>query len=167
MDNFTTVLYPILFTLLTGFVGYATKEAVKLIPKAVNLLVAKIGLTNYAKSKEVATDVFKKVNENNRLGLLVNSKADEFETLIKAKLPNISDADISLFRQSIADDYNINKPAIEKALEPVTTIATKKYYDDDGIELVKKVDEVILPIVSATVATSATTQQATSPTPTV
>jgi len=157
MDNFTTVLYPILFTLLTGFVGYATKETVKLIPKAVNLLVAKVGLTNYTKGKAVAVDVFKKVNENNRLGLLANTKADEFETLIKKKIPNISDADISLFRQSIADDYNINKPAIVKALEPVTATATKKYYDDEGIELVKKVEEVITPNTIA-----ATTQQVTS-----
>jgi len=142
MDNFTTVLYPILFTLLTGFVGYATKETVKLIPKAVNLLVAKIGLTNYTKGKTVAVDVFKKVNENNRLGLLANTKADEFETLIKKKIPNITDADISLFRQSIADDYNKNKPAIAKALEPVTVIPTKKYYDDEGIELTQIVPQI-------------------------
>jgi len=163
MDNFTTILYPILFTLLTGFVGYATKEAVKLIPKAVNLLVAKIGLTNYTKGKAVAVDVFKKVNENNRLGLLANTKADEFETLIKKKIPNISDADISLFRQSIADDYNINKPAIVKALEPVTAIPTKKYYDDEGIELVKKVEEVIISngnIAAATQQVSSTTATA-------
>lgn len=144
MTTFTTILYPILFTLLTGFVGYAIKETVKLIPKAVTLLVAKVGLTNYTKGKAVAVDVFKKVNENNRLGLLANSKADEFETLIKAKLPNISDADISLFRQSIADDYNKSKPAIVKALEPVVTTVTPtfKYVDANGNELIPKVEPV-------------------------
>ncbi|MFA6867560.1 MAG: hypothetical protein WCR54_08630 [Clostridia bacterium] len=133
MDNFTTVLYPILFTLLAGFVSYALKESVKLIPQVVKLLVAKIGLTNYTKGKAVAVDVFKKVNENNRLGLLANTKADEFETLIKKKIPNITDADISLFRQSIADDYNKNKPAIEKVLEPVKADPVIKYYAADGI----------------------------------
>ena len=133
MDFITTVLYPVLFTLLTGFVGYAIKESVKLIPKAVSLLVAKIGLVNYNKGKVVAVDVFKKVNENNRLGLLANTKADEFETLIKKKIPNITDADISLFRQSIADDYNKNKPAIEKVLEPVKADPVIKYYAADGI----------------------------------
>lgn len=117
MKEFTDVLYPVLFTLLTGFIGYAIKEAIKLIPKVVSLLVAKIGLANYTKGKTVAIDVFKKVNENNRLGLLVNSKADEFETLIKAKIPGISNADISLFRQSIADDYNQNKDSVIKAIE--------------------------------------------------
>jgi len=133
MDNFTTVLYPILFTLLAGFVSYVLKESVKLIPQVVKLLVAKIGLTNYTKGKAVAVDVFKKVNENNRLGLLANTKADEFETLIKKKIPNITDADISLFRQSIADDYNKNKPAIEKVLEPVKADPVIKYYAADGI----------------------------------
>ena len=133
MDNFTTVLYPVLFTLLAGFVSYALKESVKLIPQVVKLLVAKIGLTNYTKGKAVAVDVFKKVNENNRLGLLANTKADEFETLIKKKIPNITDADISLFRQSIADDYNKNKSAVVKALEPIKVDPVIKYYAADGI----------------------------------
>ena len=114
-----------------------------MIPQAVKLLIAKIGLTNYNKGKAVATDVFKKVNENDRLGLLVNTKADEFTTLIKAKIPGISDADISLFRQSIADDYNKNKPAILKVLDPITATPIVKYYDASGIELVQKVDTVI------------------------
>ena len=141
MANFTTVLYPVLFTLLTGFVGYAVKKSVTLIPQVVKLLVAKIGAVNYNKGKVVAIDVYKAVNENNRLGLLVNSKADEFETLIKTKLPNISDSDIKLLRQSIADDYNQNKPAIVKALEPVETTITPiiKYVDAAGNELVQKV----------------------------
>ena len=142
MTTFTTILYPILFTLLTGFVGYAIKESVKLIPQVVKLVVAKIGLTNYTKSKAVAVDVFKKVNENNRLGVLINSKSDTFATLIKAKIPGITDADISLFRQSIADDYNKEKPAIVKALDPVINTVTPitKYFDANGIELIQKIE---------------------------
>lgn len=146
INNITVVLYPVLFTLLTGFVGYAAKEGVKLIPHVVTLIVAKIGAVNYNKAKIVAVDTYKAVNENNRLGLLVNSKADEFETLIKTKLPNISVSDIALLRQSIADDYNSGKAAVVKELDPIvnTVIPTVTYKDENGNELVKKIVEAIV-----------------------
>lgn len=116
MQDFLTILYPVLLTILTGFLGLLGKEVVKIAPKLIDFVVAKIGLTNYTKSKLVAMDVWNVVEEHFRLsnviGDTVQAKIKLFETLIRQKIPGISDANIELFRQAIAGEFNRDKPLI-------------------------------------------------------
>ncbi|WP_291634784.1 hypothetical protein [Clostridium sp.] len=141
MQNFLDVLYPILLTVLTGFLAYIGKEVVKLAPKIIDFVVAKVGLTNYTKSKLLALDIFNLIEEHFRLseiiGDTVQAKQIMFETLIKQKIPGITDANIELLRQSIAGEFNKNKPLIIKAIEDPVTIAEPiiKYFNSNGIEL--------------------------------
>jgi len=138
MNDFLTILYPVLLTILTGFLGYVGKEVVKLIPKIITFVVAKIGLTNYQKTKLVSLDIWNIVEEHFRLsniiGDTVQSKITLFETLIKQKLPLITDKEINDFRQAIAGEINKDKPLMLKAIEDPITIVTPiiRYYAADG-----------------------------------
>lgn len=113
MQEFLDVLYPILLTFITGFLAYLSKEVVMLAPKLVEFVVAKVGLTKYQQSKSFAIDVFNIVEEHYRLNELIGStvqaKITMFETLIKQKIPGITDAQIINFRQAIAGEFNKNK----------------------------------------------------------
>ena len=139
MQDFLSILYPVLLTILTGFLGYIGKEVVKLAPKLIDFVVAKIGLTNYTKSKLIALDIWNIVEEHFRLnqiiGDTVQSKIILFETLIKQKIPGITDAEIETFRQAIAGEFNKDKPLIIKAIDdPITVVAPIiKYFAADGI----------------------------------
>jgi len=141
MQDFLSILYPVLLTILTGFLGYIGKEVVKLAPKLIDFVVAKIGLTNYTKSRLVALDVWNIVEEDFRLNELigdtVQAKQIMFKTLIKQKIPGITDANIELFRQAIAGEFNKDKPLVIKAIENPVTVATPiiKYFAADGTEL--------------------------------
>ncbi|MBU3126730.1 hypothetical protein [Clostridium tagluense] len=147
MQNLSNVIYPILLAILTGVLGYIGKEVVKLVPKLVDFVIAKIGLTNYQKSKLVAMDVWNIVEEdfrlNNIIGDTVQAKIVMFETLIKQKTPGITDSQIANLRQAVAGEFNKNKPLIIKAIEEATApiinvIAVTpiiKYVAPDGTEL--------------------------------
>ena len=117
MQDFLSLFYPVLLTFLTGFLAYVGKEVVKLTPKLIDFVVAKIGLTKYQKSKLVAMDIWNVVEEHFRInqiiGDTVQAKITMFETLIKQKIPSITDADIELFRQAIAGEVNKIKPVLE------------------------------------------------------
>ncbi|HEY8889237.1 MAG TPA: hypothetical protein VIM70_03120 [Clostridium sp.] len=121
MNDFLSIFYPILFTSLTGFLAYAGKELVKFTPKIVDYLVAKIGLTNYQQTKSIAWDIWNIVEEHFRLSEIVGDKVQlkvaMFETLIKEKIPGIPDDEIQTIRQSIAGEFNKDKPLIITALE--------------------------------------------------
>lgn len=148
MQDFLSILYPVLLTILTGFLGYIGKEVVKLAPKLIDFIVAKIGLTNYTKSKLVALDIWNIVEEDFRLnkiiGDTIQAKQIMFETLIKQKIPGITDAQIENFRQAIAGEFNKDKPLIIKAIEDPVTIAEPiiKYFNANGIELTELIPKV-------------------------
>jgi len=116
----------VIIAILIALIGYIGKKVVEVVPRLVDLTVAKIGLAKYTKTKAIATDIFNKVNEDGRLGTLVNSKSDTFVALIRTKIPSITDADIDLLRQSLSGEYNKDKPVIIKAIEdvavPITTV---------------------------------------------
>jgi len=137
-------LQTVLIAILIALIGYIGKKVVEVVPKLVDLTVAKIGLTKYTKIKAIATDIFNKVNEDGRLGNLVNSKSDTFVTLIKIKIPSITDEDIDLLKQSLAGEYNKDKPAVIKEVEApiVAAVPIVKYYDANGVEL-----QPVIPIV--------------------
>jgi len=155
MQDFLLILYPVLLTILTGFLGYIGKEVVKLAPKLIDFVVAKIGLTNYTKSKLVALDIWNIVEEEFRLNELIGdtiqAKQIMFKTLIKQKIPSITDAQIENFRQAIAGEFNKDKPIMLKVLglEDSITIAEPiiKYFNADGIEL----QPIVSPISEATI----------------
>lgn len=111
------IIIPVLNVVLVAIIGYLGKEIVKLVPKLVEFIIAKIGLTNYTKAKTIAADIFNKVEEDGRLGKLANSKIAEFEKLIKMKIPGITDEEIEFLRQAIAGEFNKDKPAIIQAID--------------------------------------------------
>ncbi|MBU3160666.1 hypothetical protein KPL37_13015 [Clostridium frigoris] len=121
MNDFLSIFYPILFTFLTGFLAYVGKEVLKFAPKVAEYWVAKIGLTNYQETKAIAWDIWNVVEEHCRLSQVVGDKVQVkvtmFETLIKQKVPGITNAEIEIIRQSIAGEFNKNKPLIINATE--------------------------------------------------
>ena len=129
MNDFSTIFYPILFTFITGALAYVGKEILKFVPKIVDYLVAKIGLTNYEKTKAIAWDIWNVVEEHFRLSEIVGDKVQVkmamFEILMKEKVPGITNNEIEMIRQAIAGEFNKDKPlvirAIEKASETVET----------------------------------------------
>lgn len=121
MNDFSSIFYPILFTFLTGALAYVGKEVLKFVPKIVNYLEAKIGLTNYEKTKAIAWDIWNVVEEHFRLseidGDKVQVKMAMFETLIKQKIPEITNNEIETIRQAIAGEFNKDKPLVIRAIE--------------------------------------------------
>lgn len=140
------LITPIINAALIAILGLIGKEVVKVVPKVIDLIVAKIGLANYQKYKAIAIDIFNKIEEDGRLGKLVDSKMKTFENLIKAKIPGITDSEIELLRQAIAGEFNKDKPAVEKALDqPVQEVKVEpkvKYIAPDGTEL-KPINNII------------------------
>jgi hypothetical protein len=121
MNDISSMFYPILLTLLTGILGFVGKEVIKFVPLIVDYLVAQIGLTNYQKTKAIAIDIWNVIEEHFRLsemiGDKVQAKMDMFETLIKQKVPGISNDEIETIRQAIAGEFNKDKPLIIEAIE--------------------------------------------------
>jgi len=121
MKEFLDQIIPILMTTLIGvliaFIVYIGQAIVKLVPKIVDFIIAKIGLAKYQQTKAVTQDVWNKVEEDGRLGNLATSKADAFETYIQEKFPGITDEDIILFRQAIAGEVNKDKPIIKATID--------------------------------------------------
>lgn len=156
MQYFTTILYPVLLAILTGFLGFLGKEVVKLVPKLIDFIVAKIGLTKYQKTKLVGSDIWGIIEEHFRLneiiGDTVEAKRKMFESLIKIKIPSITDADIEFVRQAVAGEVNKDKSLIIKAIEDPITIATPiiKYFNAEGIELqpINTIIDTTAPIVN-------------------
>ncbi|HEY8804299.1 MAG TPA: hypothetical protein VIM42_04190 [Clostridium sp.] len=116
-------LYPILGILLTGFGTFLTKEAVKVFPEVIKFVIAKTGDINYDKDMKIAISIFKAIEEDSRLFQLFDSKINQFETMIKAKIPSITSDEIDLFRQSIASEFNKDKPVVVQAIELAESIA--------------------------------------------
>jgi len=111
------VVTPVLNVVIVAILGYVGQAVVKLAPKAIDLLVSKIGLTNYQRIKAIASDIWNIVEEDGRLGKLTTSKIQAFETHIKLKIPGITDEEINTIRQAIAGEFNKNKLVIEKAID--------------------------------------------------
>ena len=99
------------------FIAYIGQAVIRLVPKIIDFIIAKIGLTKYEKTKAVAWDIWNKIEEDGRLGNLVTSKANAFGAYIEEKFPGITDEDINLFRQAIAGQVNAVKPAIVQVIE--------------------------------------------------
>lgn len=141
-NEMLTMIQPVINMALVAILGYIGKEVIKVVPKVVELLVAKIGLTNYTKLKAVAQDIWNIVEEDGRLGKLETSKIEAFKSLIRAKVPGITDGQIDLIRQAIAGEYNKDKATVVTAVENptvVTVTPTVKYVTSEGVEL-KPVD---------------------------
>lgn len=142
-NNFVTIFYPVFLTLLTSILTYLGSKVVKLIPLGIDLLVAHVGLTNYTKMKLVGLDIWNIIEEHFRLneiiGDTVQAKITMFETLIKQKIPGITDVEINSVRQALAGEFNKDKPLIADAItkaEVAKAEATVKYFAPDGTELI-------------------------------
>ena len=117
----------ILQTLILGIVGgYIVKVIVKFYPTIKAFIVAKIGLTNFQKLTAIGWEVFYIVEEHYRLSSVICSKVELFGTLIRGKVPNITDAQIESIRQAVAGEYNKDKAEVTKVIEATPVI---KYYD--------------------------------------
>ncbi|MDP4178718.1 MAG: hypothetical protein Q8900_10305, partial [Bacillota bacterium] len=133
------ILTPVINLIIVAILGFLGKEVLEIVPKAVEFLVSKIGLNNYTKLKATAKDIFMRIEEDGRLGKLVGSKIDVFNSTIKARFPQISDAEIDLIRQAIAGEFNKDRTAVINDIEnPVQEVKVEpivKYVTPDGTEL--------------------------------
>lgn len=135
MESILNVLLPYVITVIGG---YLTAQIVRIVPNIINYITAKVGLVTYNKMKTVSLDIWKAIEEDGRLGELVDSKINTFENMIKKRFPTITDDDIKLLNKSIAGEINKDKPIIQKAIESTVqeVPATIKYVAPDGTELV-------------------------------
>ena len=107
MENILNELLPYLATIIGAW----------LTANVISFIKTKIGLATYNKMKVVALDIWKMVDENTRLGDLIGTKFEAFENTIRLKFPKITDTDIKILNKSIANEYNRDKPIVEKAIE--------------------------------------------------
>lgn len=144
LNQITPILTTAFIAVIVAMVGYVGKEVVKIIPLTVDHIVAKIGLTKYKQMKLIGLDVWNIIEEDSRLNKLVGDKITAFETVIKQKVPGITESDIKTLRQAIAGEINKDKPVVVKAVEyapivnvvPVTPVTPViKYVAPDGTEL--------------------------------
>ena len=137
--DYMAILTPVINIVLVGILGYIGGAIVKLVPHAIDFIIAKTSLAKYNKMKSIAADIWNKIEEDGRLGELISSKLSTFEKLILTRFPNITRADIDLLNKAIAGEVNKDKPVIEKELDvPVTIVPVTpiiKYVTTDGVEL--------------------------------
>lgn len=115
--NLLNILLPLA---ITAIGGYLTTQITKAVPSMVKLIITKIGLANYQKMQIIALDIWKAIEEDGRLGQLVDSKINTFEIMIKKQFPNITDDDIKLLNKSIAGEVNKGKEAVTNAANTVS-----------------------------------------------
>ena len=148
MNQIIPTLTTVLITVLVAFIGYVGKVIVKFVPMVIDFIVAKVGITNYQKSKLVACDIWNVIEEHFRvneiIGDTVQAKVIMFETLIKQKIPGITNREIELVRQAIAGEINKDKSAVIKAIEqPIEVVpAIVKYFAPDGVTELQPVPKI-------------------------
>lgn len=148
LNQLSPVLMNTLITILVAFIAYLGKVVVNMSPKLIDFIVAKVGLTNYQKSKLVAADIWNVIEEHFRvneiIGDTVQAKVIMFETLIKQKIPGITNREIELVRQAIAGEINKDKSAVIKAIEqPIEVVpAIVKYFAPDGVTELQPVPKI-------------------------
>ena len=117
MENILNVVLPYIVTVIGG---YLTVKITKIVPSVISYIIAKVGVVNYNKMKDIGLDIFNAIEENERIGKLTDSKIQTFNSTIKTKFPNITDTDINLVRQAISREFNKDKAPVEKAIEEAT-----------------------------------------------
>lgn len=158
INQVLSILYPVLFTFLTGFLTYVGAQLVKYAPAIGKFIDTKIGSARYNQLKAWGIDIWHIGDETLRLnpiiGDTVQAKVLLFETAIRKKVPGITDAEIEELRQAIAGEINKDKAPIVKAIEDadmkpiiITPTLVPKYYALDGVtELIEK------PVTDSTIA---------------
>lgn len=131
LNQITPVLTTTLIAIIVAIVGYLGKEVVKLVPLLIDNIVAKIGLAKYQQDKMFAQDIWHIVDEHFRVeqivGDTIQAKITLFRSLIKRKIPAITDLQIENLRQAIAGEVNKNKALIIKNInEPNSEISIDK-----------------------------------------
>jgi hypothetical protein len=148
MDFNSIILYPLVNIIVCALGAALVAAIIKLLPEAIAMLKADVGESNFAKLKAVGIAAWNAVEEDSRLGELAGTKISEFEKLIQAKFPSITDDEITFINKAVAGEMNKDKPVIEKAVEPEgilipapvvapveqpVVIAVPRYFKPDGI----------------------------------
>ena len=140
--DYSTIIYPILNTIQVGIAAYITKQ---LLPEVVKYVVQKHLLARFAHYTEVASAIWNELDEDKRVGDFVGDKFAQFEKMLRAKFPKISDADVLLLNKNIAGVVNIGKEFVKEVVKEATiaptveVIAPSKVITIDGKEYVEKV----------------------------
>jgi hypothetical protein len=82
-------------TLLVVLLAFIGKDAVILAPKFKDFFESKLGSAIYEEMMKFGFDAWNKIEEDNRLGDLVPSKAKTFEHLMLKKLPQLDGNEIN------------------------------------------------------------------------
>jgi len=131
-------------TVILGLVGsFLVGVIVKLYPKVNAFIVAHIGLANSKKLYSFGWKAWYIVEEYFRTSQPIISKIEYFKELMIAKYPEITDIQLNNTRQAIAGEFNRDKIAVIKALDP-TAVPVITYYDPlTGLPLAAGVMPVI------------------------
>lgn len=150
VNNVTTTLQPVLYTVVIAVLGVIGAQVKKAAPTLIEFAITKLGITNYEKTKKTAWDIWYAIEEDGRLGKLLTSKAEAFATLLTQKYPGITNEQIIELRQAIAGEFNKDKGPV---IQEITDVENKakaeaeikqvviepkiitKYVTPDGTEL--------------------------------
>jgi hypothetical protein len=149
MDFNSIILYPLVNIIVCALGAALVAAIIKLLPEAIAMLKADVGESNFAKLKAVGIAAWNAVEEDSRLGELAGTKISEFEKLLQAKFPGITDDEITFINKAVAGEMNVGKAAVIKAVEPEgilipapiatplveqpVVIAVPRYFKPDGI----------------------------------
>lgn len=129
LNQILSAFYPILYAILTAIFAFVGNALIKVIPHVIDFVVAHVGLTNYLKTRTIAFDIWNIVEEHFRVNELISdtvqSKITMFDSLIKQKIPGITEEEIYSVRQAIAGELNKDKPLVIKAVEAPTITEVK------------------------------------------
>ena len=137
-------LQAIVLALITLSVPFVATGIAKLFVISFKYLTTKYGVARTNQIAAEALKIWHKIDEDTRLGYLISSKYDAFMLAMSVKFPLLTNDRILEFNKDIAGEFNKNKAAVIKELEPVIETKTPiiKYYDAAGVELTQVVPTV-------------------------
>jgi len=118
--NFNDFLIPIMNTLLVAILAFVGKEAIVIAPNIKDFIELKIGEKGYNEMMQFGIDAWNKIEEDNRLGDLLLSKAKAFERLMITKFPEITQDEINFINKAIAGELNKDKETLTQAIAATT-----------------------------------------------
>lgn len=119
--NIEQVLIPLMNTLLLALLAFIGKEAIVLAPKFRDFFESKLGSTIYEEMMKFGFDAWSKIEEDNRLGDLVLSKAKTFEQLMLKKFPQLDGDEINFINKAIAGELNKDKRMVAAEISSDTS----------------------------------------------
>jgi len=120
MENFLEQIIPILLTAILGILAVVIKSVGDVTIKYLNAkkeeAIARLGLEEYHKRLETASDIWGVVDEHFRIydsvAYEIDDKINLFNKLLLERIPSLEQSDLDYLRQTIAGQINQGKDAL-------------------------------------------------------